>query len=94
MGRVCNGQDKTSCEVCGKSQDSCFEVNLGGERHVFDSFECAMRGLIRKCTLCDNIVFDLGVVIGHRLYCSTPCAVQATDCEPDPHVRLGKRAGL
>lgn len=30
------------CEVCGNDYDKPIEVALGGETHVFDSFECAI----------------------------------------------------
>ena len=29
------------CEVCGNDYDKSFEVVMAGQRHVFDSFECA-----------------------------------------------------
>ena len=29
------------CEVCGNDYDKSFEVMMAGQRHVFDSFECA-----------------------------------------------------
>jgi hypothetical protein len=31
------------CETCGNDYDKTFEVLMHGEKHVFDSFECAMR---------------------------------------------------
>ncbi len=30
------------CETCGNDYDKAFEVVQGDERHVFDSFECAI----------------------------------------------------
>ena len=62
------------CEVCGKRVDRSFEVHLGGEKHVFDSFECAVRGLMPKCCLCGSLLLGPGVQIGDRLYCSSFCA--------------------
>ena len=40
---VCQGRriGMAQCEVCGNEYDKTFEVTLGGQRHVFDSFECA-----------------------------------------------------
>ncbi len=29
------------CEVCGNDYDKSFEVVSSGQKHVFDSFECA-----------------------------------------------------
>ena len=62
------------CEVCGQNQEKCFVVYLGGERHVFDSFECAIHGLLPTCSQCGRIIFDSGVWIGGMLYCQFPCA--------------------
>jgi hypothetical protein len=33
---------KMRCEVCGNMYDKSFEIRMGGESHVFDSFECAI----------------------------------------------------
>ena len=30
------------CEVCGNDYDKTMQVIVGGETHVFDSFECAI----------------------------------------------------
>ncbi len=72
-------QQKMSCEVCGKSEDKCFEVHLGGERHVFDSFECAIRGLMPKCPLCGNLLLGAAVQVGSLTYCSYACASLAVE---------------
>lgn len=74
MGSDRRPQGKLSCEVCGKSQDHYLEVHLGGEKHVFDSFECAIRGLTPRCTLCGCMLLGPGVQVGDRLYCSHVCA--------------------
>ncbi|MGE5463270.1 MAG: hypothetical protein ACM3PS_07940 [Syntrophothermus sp.] len=74
MGKVNRGQGNASCEVCGKNQDRCFEVHLGGEKHVFDSFECAMRGLMPTCSQCGCLILGAGVLAEGRLYCSHSCA--------------------
>jgi hypothetical protein len=34
-----------TCEVCENEYDKAFEVAVGGERHTFDSFECAIHEL-------------------------------------------------
>jgi hypothetical protein len=62
------------CEVCGKSQEHYLEVHLGGDKHVFDSFECAIRGLIPACPLCGTPLPGPGVQVGDLLYCSYACA--------------------
>jgi hypothetical protein len=67
-------QGKLSCEVCGKSEDECFEVHLGGERHIFDSFECTIRGLLPKCPRCGGLILGSGIQVGDLTYCSYACA--------------------
>ena len=34
-----------SCEVCGNEYDRTMQIIVGGERHVFDSFECAIHAI-------------------------------------------------
>ncbi len=41
-----------SCEVCGNEYDKAFEIEMGGRRHVFDSFECAIQALAPRCAHC------------------------------------------
>ena len=69
---ICSA-DQAVCEVCG-SQADCFEVHLGGEKHVFDSFDCAMRGLMPTCSLCGSTILGPGVLVGNGSYCSYACA--------------------
>ena len=37
------------CEVCGNDYDKSFEVIAAGQRHVFDSFECAVHRMAPVC---------------------------------------------
>ena len=37
------------CETCGNHYDKAFEVVLDGQRHVFDSFECAIERVAPRC---------------------------------------------
>jgi len=76
MSRDQDAEGTVRCEVCGKNQEQCFEVHLGGERHIFDSFECAIQGLMPKCSLCGDIHIGAGVQIGNTWVCSYPCATQ------------------
>jgi len=39
------GNKTATCEVCGNVYDKCFELTMGGQTHVFDSFECAIHAL-------------------------------------------------
>ena len=74
MGKSMQMPVSSSCEVCGNNQDHCFEVHLGGERHVFDSFECAIRGLLPKCDLCGGLILGPGIQIENTQVCSYMCA--------------------
>ena len=74
MGRIKKVQGKVICEVCGNSQGQCFEVRLGGERHIFDSFECAIHALIPRCAYCSCQIVGHGVQFGNEIYCSYQCA--------------------
>lgn len=62
------------CEVCGNNQTQCFEVRLGGEQHIFDSFECAMRALSPHCGYCNCKIRGHSIVFGDTIYCSYQCA--------------------
>ena len=74
MGREQKIEGNLSCEVCGKVQERCFEVHLGGERHVFDSFECAILALMPTCSSCGSLLLSPGIQFENRLYCSYACA--------------------
>ena len=50
------------CEVCENDYDKAFEVIVGGERHIFDSFECAIHALAPVCPHC-NCRIAKGVVL-------------------------------
>lgn len=81
MGSKNEIQGRSSCEVCGKTRERCFEVHLGGERHVFDSFECAVRGLMPVCDRCGSVLLGPGIQIESSLYCSYSCAASCSTRE-------------
>lgn len=83
-----------SCEVCGKGDEGCFEVLLGGERHIFDSFECAMRGMMPKCSFCGCQVVGHGVHDADNFYCSYLCANLQTVREYETRVLLREQASV
>ena len=62
------------CEVCGNEYPRAFEVLLNGERHVLDSFECAIQRLAPTCHHCDCRIIGHGIEAGDRLYCCAHCA--------------------
>jgi hypothetical protein len=62
------------CEICGNDYDKAFEVSLQGERHVFDSFECAIQALAPRCKRCGCAVIGHGVEADGVVYCCAHCA--------------------
>jgi hypothetical protein len=62
------------CEVCGNEYDKAMEVTVGGESHVFDSFECAIHALAPECGHCGCRVIGHGVESDGSMYCCAHCA--------------------
>ncbi len=62
------------CEVCQNEYDRTFEVVRDGERHVFDSFECAAHALAPRCEHCGCRVLGHGVEAHGRIFCCASCA--------------------
>ncbi|HSJ86436.1 MAG TPA: hypothetical protein VK909_04435 [Anaerolineales bacterium] len=87
-------QDNVNCEVCGNSQGQCFEIHLGGERHVFDSFECAMRAFAPRCGHCGGNLVEHDIVVGDTLYCSTECAHEHNAPEYERRLILREQTNL
>jgi len=65
------------CDVCGNEYDKSFEVLIGGNRHVFDSFECAIHRLAPVCEHCGCKIVGHGVEADHHCYCCAHCARMA-----------------
>ena len=65
------------CEVCGNDYYLSFEVVAAGQRHVFDSFECAIHKLAPVCAHCSVKVIGHGVEGKNEIYCCANCARQA-----------------
>ena len=63
-----------TCELCGNDYDKAMEVTVGGERHVFDSFECAIHVLAPHCAHCDCRIVGHGVEAEGRMFCCAHCA--------------------
>ena len=64
------------CEVCGNDYDKAFEVVSAGDRHTFDSFECAIHALAPVCAHCGCRVIGHGVETDGRIFCCAHCAEQ------------------
>jgi hypothetical protein len=67
---------KLTCEVCGNTYDKSFEVNMGGESHVFDCFECAIHALAPTCAHCACRIIGHGMEADGVFYCCAHCASQ------------------
>jgi hypothetical protein len=62
------------CEVCGNDYDKPLEITTAGERHVFDSFECAIHRLAPHCEHCGCVVIGHGHEANGHFYCCAHCA--------------------
>jgi hypothetical protein len=65
------------CEVCGNEYDKSFEVFTRGQRHVFDSFECAIHAVAPRCSHCRCHIIGHGVEVDTEIYCCANCAKHA-----------------
>ncbi len=65
------------CEVCGNDYDKAIEVIAQGERHVFDSFECAIYALAPTCNHCGCRIVGHGVESDGSFFCCAHCAHSA-----------------
>ena len=66
-----------TCEVCGNDYDKAFTIERGGERRVFDSFECAIHAMAPTCAHCGCRIIGHGVESDGRTFCCANCAQQA-----------------
>jgi hypothetical protein len=66
-----------NCEVCGNDYDKIIEVTVEGERHRFDSFECAIFALAPECAHCRCRIVGHGVETEGAIYCCAHCAHEA-----------------
>ena len=66
-----------NCEVCGNDYDKAFEVVAAGERHTFDSFECAIHRMAPVCEHCGCPTIGHGIESDGRFYCCAHCAREA-----------------
>lgn len=62
------------CESCGNDYDKAFVVNMNGEDHTFDSFECAINALAPTCKHCETRIVGHGVEADGQMYCGAHCA--------------------
>jgi hypothetical protein len=64
------------CEKCGNDYDKTFVIDIAGEKHTFDSFECAISSVAPKCKHCKCTIIGHGVEDKGGIYCSAHCAKQ------------------
>jgi uncharacterized Zn finger protein len=64
------------CETCGNEYDKAFEVIKDGQRHTFDSFECAIEALAPRCEHCGCRIIGHGVEFDGTFYCCAHCAAE------------------
>ena len=64
------------CETCGNEYDKTFDVVRNGERHTFDSFECAIHMMAPTCAHCECRIIGHGVEQGDSIFCCANCAEQ------------------
>ncbi|MCI0571113.1 MAG: hypothetical protein L0Y66_10195 [Myxococcaceae bacterium] len=63
------------CEVCGNDYDKSFQVVMAkGDKHTFDSFECAATALAPKCKQCGVRIMGHGMESNGATYCCANCA--------------------
>ena len=62
------------CEVCGNEYDKSFTIEMGGTKHTFDAFECAIQRLAPDCAHCNIKIVGHGVEAEGAIYCCAHCA--------------------
>jgi hypothetical protein len=66
------------CEVCGNEYDKAFEIVMMADgreqRHIFDSFECAIHAVAPQCAHCGCRIVGHGVEADGMIYCCASCA--------------------
>ena len=64
------------CEVCGNDYDKSFDVIVAGNRHTYDSFECAIHALAPRCAHCGCRVVGHGIEANEKVFCCAHCAAE------------------
>lgn len=62
------------CETCGNDYHQPLEITVAGERHVFDSFECAIHTLAPACGHCGCRIIGHGIEVDGGHACCAHCA--------------------
>jgi hypothetical protein len=64
------------CEVCGNDYDKAFDVVMKGEKHTYDSFECAIHALAPTCSNCGVRIIGHGMEKDGIFFCCAHCAAK------------------
>lgn len=64
------------CKQCGNDYDKTFEVIMGGQKYIFDSFECAISALAPTCHHCGSRIIGHGTEVNGVFYCCANCATK------------------
>jgi hypothetical protein len=65
------------CDVCGNDYHDAFTVTVGGHKHTFDCFECAIHMLAPTCAHCGCKVIGHGVEQDGSVFCCAHCVKHA-----------------
>jgi hypothetical protein len=82
------------CETCGNDYDKSFEVVMAGQRHTFDSFECAIQALAPKCAHCNCRIIGHGVEAKGTYFCCAHCVEMQNVHGLQDRVDTPARAGV
>ena len=69
------------CEWCGNDYDKAFEVLMAGNKHIFDSFECAIQMLAPPCDTCGCRIIGHGLEAKGAIYCCSHCAAKGGESD-------------
>ncbi len=76
------------CENCGNSYAKTFKILIGGNKHTFDCFECAIQKLAPLCESCGTRIIGHGLEKGQQIFCCAGCARKMGITELVDHVPL------
>jgi hypothetical protein len=82
------------CEVCGNDYYLSFEVIAAGNRHIFDSFECAIQRLAPVCDHCGCKIIGHGIEANGTFFCCAHCARSRGVRAAVDHVGVAAESGI
>ena len=82
------------CDVCGNDYAKSFEIIMGGTRHTFDSFECAIHKLAPVCHHCGCRIIGHGIEANGTFFGCANCARRAGILSAVDHVDAPHETGV